>query len=365
MRGSKYAIIALKKCAFVAVIVVMSVMMVSCKKDKPATENGENVTVAVSNKKVQEASTANIRANMARSRLTGEWVDKDTVNNVPVAVMIENSSDAIPQSAIGSADIVFETYAEGGITRLCAVFENKIGLDKIGPVRSCRLYYLQFAKEFEANYVHFGYADSAEASLKKAENHALDGMVYCDFYRTSDRIAPHNAYTSWKGIMDSVVTKGYPTEYADDYKQPFTFTNDDKKKAELKDATTCNKMYPGFTNNKPWFEYEASTGEYLRYQFDVPQIDAETKAQLSYKNILIKYTPVEGTFGPTPNFIVNGEGKGIYITEGKAAAVTWKKDKADSGATKYYYSDGTEVVLNPGKTWICQVELNQDVQIVE
>lgn len=354
VKGKKIVIAAI---VLVVIIVIFTIVSCSSKKEQPG-KNSELVEHYTETETEVQQNT-NLHINQARSRLTGLWVDQATVNHSPVAVMISNIEEAMPQSSIGSADVVFESLVEGGITRLCAVFENCTSLEKIGPVRSCRTYYLFFAKEFEATYVHFGYSEYAAEYLQNKIMHSLDGMVYCNFYRSTDRVAPHNAYTSWQGIMDSVAEKGYPTEYPADYQQPFTFNENDANDVTIENGQTCLQFSPGYVYNKPYFQYNDKEKQYYRFQFGGPQIDAETGSQLKYKNILVKY--VTGPYWPngTPNYTVTGTGKGIYITDGKATEVTWEND-SQHGPTKYYDTDDKEIILNQGKTWICQVEANGD-----
>lgn len=123
----------------------------------------------------------NPHAGQAQSVISGKWESSELAQQKAVAVMYSNIKQAMPQSNISKADIVFESLVEGGITRLCCFFENQTELEKIGPVRSCRTYYLLFAKEFEANYVHFGYSEYAADYLAQQSFHALDGMAYCSF----------------------------------------------------------------------------------------------------------------------------------------------------------------------------------------
>ena len=347
----------------IILIVIATVVSCSSKKDEIRDDSVlvENITETESETQTK-AQAKDLHLNQDRSKLTGLWVPSATVNNSPVAVMFSNIFEAMPQSSLGSADVVFESLVEGGITRLCGVFENCTTLEKIGPVRSCRTYYLLFAKEFEATYVHFGYSEYAEEYLQNKIMHSLDGMIYCNFYRSTDRVAPHNAYTSWSGIMDSVASKGYPTVYPDNYQQPFTFNSDDTKEITFADGQTCLEFYPGYVYNKPYFIYNEKDKQYYRYQFGDKQIDAETGEQLKYKNILVKY--VTGPYWPggTPNYTVTGTGKGLYITDGKAVAVTWKND-SEYGPTKYYDEDGKEIILNQGKTWICQIEATSESSV--
>jgi hypothetical protein len=347
------------------VIMIIGVLFVTVFGNKKDGQNKADEGASVNGNRNEITGNINTHAGQTRSLLTGKWVDADTANNVPYAVMYSNIVDAMPQSSIGEADVVFESLVEGNITRLCCLFENKDALTKIGPVRSCRTYYLLFAKEFEAVYVHFGYSEYAEKYLAKSSFHSLDGMVYCDFYRTTDRIAPHNAYTTWTGITESAKEKKYPLTYPLGYTAPFIFTKDDDNQIIPESGQSCKVFYPGYKYNKPWFEYNEEQKVYNRFQFDGPQIDAESGEQLQYKNILVKYVSPAYYDNGTPNYKIYGNGKGIYITNGKAVNVTWVKKSETEGPTKYYYDDGSEVVLNQGKTYICQVETTQEVSIID
>lgn len=362
MRNTKL----LKKLTAVSLVLTMSLgSLAGCGKNDTATADvSVNATQPVMTEAV--ATQAPTKAepgheNEARSFLTGMWIPKETANNTAVAVMYSNIADAMPQSSISYADVVMESLVEGGITRLCALFQNKTELVKIGPVRSCRLFYLFYAKEWEAAYVHYGYNILAEEYLKMDKMHALDGYYYCGFYRSTDRIAPHNAYTSWSGIMDSVAAKGIPQKYDAKFRSPLLFNTDDDKEIDLnKDAIArkCTKFYPGYPYNKPWFEFNEDTREYDRFQFGEAQIDKETGEQLSFKNILVKYVTGEYVDG-TPDYKNSGEGMGLYITNGYALPITWWKLE-DYGQTHYYKADGSELTINQGKTFICYIEAQNE-----
>ena len=91
-----------------------------------------------------------------RSFYTGEWIDEKLAYNRPVAVMTENTHVTLPQYGLSNADVIYECPVEGGITRLMAIYQDFVKLEKVGNVRSCRLYYVYFAKEFQAVYFHAG-----------------------------------------------------------------------------------------------------------------------------------------------------------------------------------------------------------------
>ena len=159
-----------------------------------------------------------------------------------MSVMINNIIDAMPQAGISRADVVYEAPVEGEITRLLAIFEDYADLEKIGPVRSCRDYFIDFAMEFDAIYTHYGQAVYAYDLLNSDMLNNISGLQYQDgvgeiygyagediFYRTDDRPAPHNAYTSYSGLMTAVERNGYSMQYADDYSGHFLFAEDGER----------------------------------------------------------------------------------------------------------------------------------------
>lgn len=82
----------------------------------------------------------------------------------PIAVMIDNNVNAWPHSGIDKAYVVYEIIVEGGETRLMAIFKGQ-KIDMIGPIRSSRHYFLDYALENDAMYVHFGWSPQAKAQI--------------------------------------------------------------------------------------------------------------------------------------------------------------------------------------------------------
>lgn len=184
-------------------------------------------------------------------------------------------------------------------------------------------------------------------------------MVYCNFYRSDDRVAPHNAYTTGVGILQSVLEKQYPVNLPTEYRNPFLFSQEG---GNVPSGGACIRFEPGYRSNKPWFEYNPATGLYQRFQYGEAQTDKEMGVALTYKNILVKYVAGDKWENGTPNYRLTGGGRGLYITEGTVREITWIKDA--EGPTLYYYQDGARVVMNPGKTWLCLVENNEKENIV-
>ena len=286
-----------------------------------------------------------------RSYLTGEMVDVSKANRRPVAVMMSNDKQALPQYGINRADVVYEAPVEGVMVRYMAIFEDYDDLERIGSVRSCRTYYTYFAREWDAIYAHYGQSTFALPYLKNVDNiNGIEGIGGKAFYRSKDKKAPHNAYTSGERLNNTIKELGYRTEYDSSYEGHFLF-NKPNKNAAPENGFSAIKIVPGYPYNEPWFEYNQNDGLYYRYQYNDKHMGNE--AQIAVKNIILQYSPV-AHYASTDylNINVHEQSYGFFITEGKASPVTVKKD-GEFGVTHYYYNDGTEIKLNTGKTWIC------------
>lgn len=304
----------------------------------------------------KEETPVDIHEGQARSYLTGQWIDEEQAKKRPLAVMIGNTADALPQYGISSADVIYEVPVEGSYTRLMAIFQDYSGLDKIGSVRSCRHYFIYFAKEFDAIYTHYGQAVYAEPILAQDDVNNLSGMDgqigSIMFYRDTNRKAPHNAFISEEGINAGIEKKGYRTELSSDYQGHYQFAEDDKE-IELTSGEDALVVSPGYFVNKPWFVYNPEDGLYYRYEFKDKQIDGANEEQLAVKNILVQYC--EWSYKDENGYMdinTTSGGDGIYITNGKMEKVTWTKANENSPA-RYFDESGNEITINQGKTWVC------------
>ena len=133
-------------------------------------------------------------------------------NSRPVAVMIDNHQDAWPQAGLNKAYMVYEIIVEGGETRLMALFKG-VDVDKIGPVRSARHYFIDYAMENDAIYTHFGQSPQAQSDIKKYNINDINGISEdgMTFWRVKEKAAPHNAVTNTKKLLESAKNKGYKT----------------------------------------------------------------------------------------------------------------------------------------------------------
>lgn len=343
------------------------VVLTGCgKKKEPAPESISTPTPiptvtempAPTAESTPEPVSDSLPKGMVYSYLTGEAVPESVGRRRPAAVMLNNIKAACPQYGINHAGVIYEAPVEGGITRLMGIFEDYDNLERIGSVRSCRNYYIFYASGFNAIYCHYGQAVYAEPVLDLPQVNNLSGLAgYGDqvYYRTEDRKPPHNAYTSFKGIQKGIEINGYSQEYDADYVSSYQFAKSDEP-VNLENGVTANTVKPGGYNyNNPWFTYNPQTGLYDRFQFGEAQIDGETKEQISVKNIILQNSAWE-KFDDNGylNIDVDTPGTGKYITNGKAIDITWNK-KDPWGSTYYYDSNGTQITMNPGKTWVCIV----------
>gem|GEM_PF-2528257 len=133
----------------------------------------------------------------------------------PLAVIINNLAPARPQSGLPHADVVWEVLAEGGITRLIAIFQSDEAYDgAVGPIRSIRPYMIELAESYNAVIVHAGGSNDAYAILKRQKKEYLDEITNAGtwFRRDSSRKAPHNLYSDLPNLRAGAEKKGYPAD---------------------------------------------------------------------------------------------------------------------------------------------------------
>lgn len=312
-------------------------------------------TVDNTEKEADTAKTteyADPHAGMEENRLNGKWISKNEAKKRPVAIMINNIKEAIPQSGISKADVIYEILAEGGITRLMALYSNYNDMAKIGPVRSARHYYCDIANEYDAIYVHYGQTKYAVSKMNELKLDRISGLDYVDgtiFYRDNSRVAPHNAYISTKGINQGIETEDISKKRSSAVKSHFIWNEKAKK---LNSDKSGKKVTLGFsTYTSPYFVYSNKLKKYKRYQYGVPHIDDQNNQQLVFTNIIVqkvKEWNIDRNGYQTMK--LTGQGKGYYLTRGKRIPITWKRSK--NGITKYYEDNGKQIRLNKGKTYI-------------
>jgi len=271
-----------------------------------------------------------------------------------LAVMIENSPPARFQSGLGAADVIYETLAEGGITRFMALFQSK-DVDTVGPVRSVRTYFVEIAREYDAWLVHVGGNVDALPLIKKYGLHDLD-QFYLDkpFWRDPIRLKTrgleHSMYTDT--VQLRLLTEGdLPSDFV-----PWLFTAQEPPVAERPKSqkVSIDFSFPAF---KAQWDYDAVSNSYLRTTGGIVHRDASDGSILSAKNIIVQFVDMallpDRSKGPVGVLSIGliGSGKGFLFRDGKAFPVTWSKS-ASGERTRYLDENGKEIFLEPGVTWI-------------
>ncbi len=337
-------------------LIVLTVVLLGGKdkdkgKEKDTTELASGGDASTAAEDTTGATTEEVitKEGMVINPLTGEWVDESLEGKRPIAIMINNIIDAIPQSGISQADIIYEMKVEGSLTRLLCVFSNYEDITKLGPVRSARHYYVEVADMLDAIYCHFGYSPLAEQEIpalgvNNLNGLFLEGIVY---YRDNARYAPHNVYTSGELLVDGIEYKEYSTVHETEPEKMFNFYYEEEN---LGSGNVANVIKTDYAHNSPWFEYNAEEGVYYRYQYNQAHIDVENGEQLKFENVIVmfaEYTSLDSTDHQDVDW--NKGGSGYYATNGEYIEITWDKD---SGVLKCYDAEGNQLKMNPGKTFI-------------
>ncbi|MGN0170322.1 MAG: DUF3048 domain-containing protein [Lachnospiraceae bacterium] len=340
-------------------LIIMAIFLASCGKKQ---DEDTNISVV---EEQEPTEMVDSHEGQVPSKLTGLYMDEELAENRPLAIMMGNTSEASPQSGIGSAGVIYEIPVEGGITRLMSIIEDYQSLQRIGSVRSCRYYFVHYAMEYDALYAHFGQSKYALPVLgdSRVDNiNGLEGETNSVFYRTSDRKAPHNAFADGQKLYEYVENKGYSVSYHDDYQGHFQFAQEEEPNM-LIDGEDAGYVRPGYSIDNPWFVYQEEDGLYYRYQYNKEHRDNETGKQLSCKNIIIQYVPISLLDdGKSLNVNTTAGGNGVFITNGKAVNITWKKS-SEFDITHYYDTTGEEISLNPGVTWVLLVDRNKEEKV--
>ena len=282
----------------------------------------------------------------------------------PYAIMINNVEGARKlQSGLQDAYMVYELMVEGGITRYLALFLDQT-TERIGSIRSARHYYLDYALENDAIYVHHGYSPQAREDWSKL------GV---------DRIEVNESITGWRDKSASKtyeftlftniekLGKGIRSKRTERNKHLLlNYSVDNIDISQMEGAIPANKVDIKYSSNTTTnYEYDTDNNIYLRSVNNKSQNDYVTGKQLTVKNIIVykvKYSNIQGDNKGRQTIDNVGNGTGYYISNGYAVPITWKKDSRSS-ATIYKYNNGKEIQVNDGNTFIQIMPDNQTLAI--
>ena len=332
----------------IIVLVVVALLgtliyLTSSKKDKGNNEN-DNSTTTTTVKKL------NIVNEESKSR--------------PYAVMINNVEGARKlQSGLQDAYMVYELMVEGGITRYLALFLDQT-TERIGSIRSARHYYLDYALENDAIYVHHGYSPQAREDWSKLGVDRIEVNESTTGWRdkSASKTYEFTLFTNIEKLGKGIGSKR--TERNKDLLLNYSVDNVDL--SQMEGAIPANKVDIKYSSNTTTnYEYDTDKNIYLRSVNNKSQNDYVTGKQLTVKNILVykvRYSNIQGDDKGRQTIDNVGTGTGYYISNGYAVPITWKKDSRSS-ATVYKYNNGQEIQVNDGNTFIQIMPDNQTLAI--
>ncbi len=294
-----------------------------------------------------------------------EFVKLMETDKRPIAVMIDNDGPSSrPQIGLEKAFVLYEAIVEGGASRIMAVFKDATDIEKVGPVRSSRHYFLDYALEHDAIYCHAGWSPKAASDIKSLGVNNINGVTSDGsvFYRDSTYDNTwHNLYTTLNKTYD----------YAKDKKDYRTTTdakvfNYSEKDFDIEEGQQATEIgLPYSTMYKVNYKYDAENKVYTRYIGQNEHM-SQTGKDLTAKNIIVckvkNYDLNDGEGKGRQNLDTVGSGSGYYITNGKVTEITWTKNSR-TGKTTYQNTNGEEIILNPGNTYVQIMPLTSEITI--
>ena len=335
-----------------AIVVIILGVLLGMKFTSTKQEQEENTVANEENENKDELLTVVLDGNTKDSKYAS--------NKRTIAVVIDNVGDAVPQASLNEAMIVYEAIVEGNLTRFLAVYKDP-QVETIGPARSARPYFIDYAMENDSIFVHYGGSPKALTEVQTLKLDNVNGIESPGkvFWRTNRKNAPHNAMVSVAAVWDYAKSKGYKTTTTQRNVLKYV-----TKEVELEEGVTANTVNVPYATSKVKFVYDENTKLYQRYVGNVLQKDFLTGEALITKNIIITFannytTDEENGYGRQA--IENiGSLNGYYITDGKAVKIKCEKTTR-RGRTVYKDLSGNEIDVNDGNTYIQIVPLNMDV----
>lgn len=283
------------------------------------------------------------------SNLTGEKVaDKAAITAPVTAIMIENSPSARPQSGLKGAGVVYEAVAEGGITRFLALYQNTKP-DLIGPVRSLRMYFVDWFAPYNASIAHVGGSLNALNEVRSGNYRDLDQFFNAGTYwRATDRYAPHNVYTNFERLDALNSAKGYNESVFTSFKRV------DGSPAETPTASTIAINISSALYNTA-YTYDKASNSYLRSLGGEPHLDREA-GQINPSVVVALRVNMRRVLedGYREQIDTTGSGSAVVFQNGTAQEVIWHKADRTTPLT-LTDNEGNEVPLVRGQTWIAAV----------
>ncbi|MEK7523580.1 MAG: DUF3048 domain-containing protein, partial [Patescibacteria group bacterium] len=273
----------------------------------------------------------------------------------PLGVMLENEIMARPwQKGLAKADIVYEAPTEGGITRFLAIFFPGNYPEKMGPIRSARSYYLDWAREYNAVYAHVGGHEDVLARLMREPVYNADQFLYDAYFRRENvgkTALEHTMFSTGekmeKLIRDKKWTWNVPV-YASEKTEFSKITLASFPPAQ---NIAINFGYPTYNVS---YQYDPVANRYLRFLAKKPHMDHLHEEQIAPAIVVIQKLKSwsNGDIAGTISMQTIGEGEAAVFEGGRMIEARWKKDSL-TGPTKFFDTkNGGEIPFPNSPIWI-------------
>lgn len=334
----------MKKVISLVLAAVFCLSLASCGKKEADTKSTE---------KAETTQTTTQKGTL--NPLTGEsGFNKDKVGKKPVAVMVNNIKIAQSvQTGVGDADMVFETLAEGGITRLMAVYADISKANQIGSIRSARISYAQLAAGLDAYYVHCG-ADNKYCSPSYRKSIGVESLDLASNAgsigkRISNGLAYEHTLFTFGDLIEKFI-KDKDNDIKDSAKNVYQFNDEDKPQKFENSAKNIAIKYSD--EQTTYMRYNSQDNKYIRGNSSSNLLDAKTGEKEKFKNVLVLFTDVHSLADGYHMKSELGSGEGYYFSEGSYKTIKWSKN-GESKPLKFFETDGSDLKLNAGKSYIC------------
>lgn len=290
-----------------------------------------------------------------------EWEARKDL--LPLAVMLDNTANAVPHAGLINADLVYEAFVEGGITRLMAVYWRQ-DASRILPVRSARTPFVNWVAELGALYAHAGGAvtdNEANAVGQIAELGIKDLNAFSPvssnyYYRDSGRHGPYDLATSTAALREAASQLGFagpPTVVPWTFRQPGTPLPPGAPAGGI-EVDYSGRLYAWQYIQWKW---DAARGRYLRFQFGGPEVEADSGAQLAFSTVVVMRVPSH-VVDEVGHVVLDQTGTGpvTVFTGGQAYEGAWSKDSR-TGHTQFRTPRGDPIVFERGPIFIQAISL--------
>ena len=352
-----------KRLALLACAVILWVCLSGCGAAAPSSASSQGgASASAGGTSAQSGSAEPTEPEPGLSGvnpLTGLPMDRAYENSRPVAVMLNDLKAAQPQLGVSQADIIYEVPAEGGITRMLAVFQSLKGVGDLGSIRSTRPYYLELALSHDALLVHAGGSPDAYADIHSWGVDNMDGVnggsdakiFWRDPQRRKTAGYEHSLLTSGENILAYLARGRFRTEHESGYTYPQTFAENGTPA-----GTAAARVQVKFSNYKTaTFDYDAASGKYRVSQYGGAYIDGNTGEQVGVVNVLTLQTSMGVISGDTHGRLavkLTGSGEGAFFCGGQTVPILWSKASRNE-PFRYTLEDGTPLTLGVGNSYVC------------